>query len=280
MKDLNGKYALVTGAASGIGRAIALSLSREGTNLFLVDINATDLATVADSASKAGVSVLTQTCDLAEKRQIGSVVECLLGRWGKLDILVNNAGMVYWGPTVNMTSEQWDRMLAVNLLAPIELTRLLLPTLLEQPEAHLVNVASLFGLVTTRRSCAYHTTKFGLVGFSESLRTEFRASHLGVSTICPGFVTTNLFTNGISGREGKEVPIPPRWICTTPERVARKVLSAIHRKRRLVVMTPFGHLWYQARRLAPGFVDFLFGIGRRRRPTPKSDAEAGAKAAA
>lgn len=265
MKYLRGKKALVTGAASGIGRAIAIALAETEADVFLVDIDRQGVEEAARIARGFGAEAVPAVYDLASGTNVNLCVQRVLSHWKYVDILVNNAGVVYWGPTINITDVQWDRMMSINLHAPIQLTRRLLPILLERPEAHIVNVASLFGLVTTRRSCAYHTSKFGLVGFSEALRTEFGRGGLGVSTICPGFVTTNLFANGISGREERDVPMPPRWVCTTPERVAARTVRAIRRDKRLVVMTPLGHVWYAAKRFAPWLLDGVFRVGRRRK---------------
>lgn len=119
MRIIRGKKAMVTGAASGIGRAIALELAKEGADLFLVDIQADALATVAQEARTLGVKVMTAVCDLTDPLQISSAVEQLRNTWKGLNILVNNAGTTYYGQTHRMTGEQWNWIMAVNLMAPI-----------------------------------------------------------------------------------------------------------------------------------------------------------------
>ena len=138
-------------------------------------------------ARKAGVEVIGRRCDVGEPSQVSSVVAEILSRWGGVDILVNNAGITYYGPTVQMSAEHWDRVLRVNLLSHIQFTRELLPSLLARREAHVVNVCSMFGLVGMPKLAAYSTTKFALVGFSESLRNECGRDGLGVTALCPGF---------------------------------------------------------------------------------------------
>src|SRR5258708_7323795 len=123
MKIIRGKKALVTGAASGIGRAIALALAREGADLFLLEIDEAGLAATAPDAQSAGVAVVARCFDLAAPAAVTAAVDALLAAWGGLNILVNNAGVAYYGPTEAMSGAQWDRMLAVNLLAPIQLDR-------------------------------------------------------------------------------------------------------------------------------------------------------------
>ena len=175
MRIIRGKKALITGAASGIGRAIALALAQQGADVFLVDINEDGLADVAREIGRHGTKVVTATCDLSDPAQIEALTANLRRRWNGLNILVNNAGITYYGHTHLMTGAQWNRIMAVNLLAPIQLTHKLLPLLLTAGEAHILNVSSMFGLATWRKTAAYQTSKFGLVGFSAALRADIAA---------------------------------------------------------------------------------------------------------
>ena len=268
MRQLRGKKTLVTGAASGIGRAIALRLAREGCDLFLLDIDVPGVTTTAADARKLGVDAIGIRCDLTRTSQITAANATMLDRWGGLDILVNNAGVAYYGPTENMTAQQWDWLLAINLLAPIQFVRELLPVLRSRPESHIVNVASILGLVANGRLAAYNVSKFGLVGLSASLRAEYGRQGVGVSTICPGFVATNLFRTAPCGHPGRPTPLPPRLITTTADRVADRVVGAIRRNRRLVLVTPLAYLLYYANRFVPGLLDRLQGVRRRRRAAP------------
>jgi 3-oxoacyl-[acyl-carrier protein] reductase len=265
MRTIRGKRALVTGAASGIGRAIALRLAREGADLFLLDINVEPLKRVVEEARKYGVQAIGHECDVSESTQIAAATDTLLRQWGTLDILVNNAGVCYYGSMVNMRQEQCRQLLAINLLAPIEFTHGLLPTLLERPEAHVLNVASMYGLLATNRCTAYHTSKFGLVGFSEALRAEYGRHGLGVTALCPGFVSTDLFTSMVEDEAVASARRPPRWICTTPERVAEKAVRAISRDKRLVLVSLQAYVAYYLGRLAPGLVAALYRFGRSRK---------------
>jgi short-subunit dehydrogenase len=270
MHDLRGKTALVTGVASGIGRAIALRLAQEGVRLFVVDINARGLDEVVQQAREFGVEVLYRQCDVAEPREVSKAVTEVLSRWGGVDILVNNAGITYYGRTEQMSAEHWDRVLRVNLLSHIQFTRELLPSLLERPEAHVLNVCSMFGLVGMPKLAAYSTSKFAMVGFSEVLRNECGRDGLGVTALCPGFVDTNLFTSAPLGEKQKEHKIPPQIFQTTPEKVAAAAVKAIRRNKRMVVMTPAAWLLVSAKRFMPGVMDFLFHLGRRKRVERKA----------
>lgn len=277
MKVIRGKTALITGAASGIGRAIALELAREGARVYLLDIDGQRLEAVAAEARALGVETLTRVCDVSVPEQITASVQHLLDQWGTLDILVNNAGLTYYGRTLHMTAENWNQLLAVNLHAPIQFTRELMPAMLKRGEAHIVNVASICGLVGLARVAAYSTTKFGLVGFSESLRHECGRMGLGVTAMCPGLVNTNLFTSAPRGKDLNASRVPPSWILITPEKVAKRAIRAIRRNHGVVVMQPMSRILYFVKRFAPGLLDLAHRLRRRKQaaPTPPKTKQEG-----
>jgi NAD(P)-dependent dehydrogenase (short-subunit alcohol dehydrogenase family) len=274
MKSIRGKRALITGAASGIGREIALRLALEGADVWLWDIDLAGLNDVVRDAQVCGVEAVARRCDLSDSAEVSAAIGELLASWGSIDILVNNAGVAYYGPTEKMTSQQWDWLLAINLLAPIQITRELLPALLEQPEAHVLNVCSVAGLVAGPRSAAYHVSKFGLVGFTESLRSEYGRRGVGVTALCPGPVRTNLYKAAVSGSKRKPVPVPPAWLSATPAHIAEVAVRAIQKNRRMVVITPIAHLLFNAKRFTPWFLDWLnhFTL-RKRRPSATTTPE-------
>jgi short-subunit dehydrogenase len=262
MQVLRGKKALVTGAASGIGRALALALAREGTDLVLIDIDEVKLAGVAGEAQALGVTVTARVCDLTRASEVTAAVASVLAGGGGLSMLVNNAGTAYYGATHDMTAEQWDRIIALNLLAPMQLIRDLLPTLLAQEEAHVVNVCSIFGLVPLRKGAAYQASKFGLVGLSAALRAEY-GRDIGVTALCPGFVRTPLLETFATGAPGQRRHAIPAWLCASPEQVAAAALRAIRRNKGLVVITPAARLLWWMARFMPGLLDWLTRQGWR-----------------
>lgn len=266
MRVFRGKTALVTGAASGIGRGIALALANEGVNLILWDVDQDGLASVADEVRVLKVQADTTRVDLSQPEEISIAVAALLQNAGHIDILVNNAGIAFYGPTHTMSAVQWDRLLKINLLAPIQITRELLPTLLERPQAHIVNVCSISGLVAGGRFAAYHTSKFGLIGFTESLRAEYGRRGLGVTALCPGPVRTNLYRKCATGKEGKVVPEPPAWLCASIEGVASRTIKAIRRNQRMPIVGLLAHLLWNLKWFAPGLIDFLNHFRRSKRP--------------
>jgi short-subunit dehydrogenase len=265
MRQIRGKRALVTGAASGIGRAIARQFAREGVDLYLVDVNEAGLAETAAAIHDNSITVIRRVCDVSDSAAVSATVEDVRERFNGVDILVNNAGITYYGRTHEMSTDHWDRLMQINLHAHLQFTRELLPSLLARREAHVLNVCSMFGLVGMPKLAAYCTSKFALVGFSDALRAEYGREGLGVTALCPGFVTTNLFTSAPLPENSKGPKVPPRFFCTTPERVARAAVKAIRHNRRLVVVEPFAKLLTLVKRYTPGLVDFLLHLGRRGR---------------
>ena len=266
MKTVRGKKALVTGAASGIGREIAKELSRQGAILGLCDVVEKKLDLLAAELRANGGQVLALKCDLLQPDEISQAVQRIMHIWnGELQILVNNAGVAHYGATHRMKPEDWQRVLGVNLLAPVQFIQELLPVMLAQEEAHVVNVASMFGLVASGRLAAYQTSKFGLVGLSESLRDEYARTSLGVSVLCPGFVETQLYSSGTCDKPDRTFPKPPRWLTTTPEWVAYRALQAILHNHGTVVITPAARVLWYVKRFCPGLLSWLRNLSRKRK---------------
>ncbi|WP_428305792.1 SDR family NAD(P)-dependent oxidoreductase [Lacipirellula sp.] len=265
MRQIRGKSALVTGAASGIGRAIALRLAEEGANLYLLDVNAVALASVVAEVKQRRVEVIGRHCDVGQPAQVSAAIAHLLDQWGGVDVLVNNAGITYYGRTTKMSAEHWDQLLAINLHAPVQFIRELLPTLLSRQESHILNVASICGLVGLSRVAAYSTSKFAIVGLSESLRAEFGRQGVGVTALCPGLVDTNLFAAAPRGEDLRENKRPPAWLLATPEAIANRAVRAIYRNQAVVVMQPYARLTYWVKRFAPGLLDLGNRFRRRKR---------------
>jgi 3-oxoacyl-[acyl-carrier protein] reductase len=258
MKILRGRTAFVTGAASGIGRAIALALAREGVDLVIADINAAGLADTEQEAAQLGVKVTGVVCDLTQPEEISRTLDRLFSS-GPLHILVNCAGIALYGPQRSIADRDWRNLMAVNLLAPMQITTLLINRLARSDEAHVVNVSSLFGLIPFRGMAAYQASKYGILGFTLAMRNEYYRKNFGVSVICPGFVQTPMVETSGDGPSKMYAKPPklPAWLCTTPERVADVTVNAIKRDKGLVLITPLTHLAWRLNRFLPGLVDFL-----------------------
>ena len=267
MKTIRGRKAIVTGAGSGIGSAIAIALAREGADLCLIGRDEAKLKAAAAQAQSHGVEATTLVCDLTQPSEISAAVKTVLAQWPRIDILVNNAGVSYYGPTELMTTAQARQILSTNLLAPIQLIQELLPTFIAQRGAHIVNVSSIFGLVTMRKGAAYQATKFGLVGFSNTIRAEYWRTGIGVTVLCPGFVRTPMLDQYGTGAPGQQRHAIPGWASTTPEHVADVAIRAIRRNKGLVVITWSARVIWWLMRLSPGLFDWLMREGwRKKRP--------------
>ena len=263
MRTIRGKKVLITGAAGGIGRALAMRFAQEQADLYLTDIDNNRLQEVISAVHAHGIAAWGACCDLTQSAEITLLNQQILNEWNGVDVLVNNAGVCYYGPTLQMTDQQWNWLLAINLHAPAQFVRELLPTLLSRPEAHILNVCSLYAFAGTARCSAYHLTKFGLLGFTEALRAEFGRRGLGVTAVCPGFVATKLYESMASGEESQKTRVPPKWVTSTPEQVADKALRALYRDRRLALIGWPSYALYYLKRFAPGLIDSVQRIGRR-----------------
>ncbi|TWT99730.1 putative oxidoreductase SadH [Botrimarina colliarenosi] len=267
MRRLAGKTALVTGAARGIGRAIALRLAAKGVRLALVDRDAPGLAQTQRDAEQFGVAALSIPCDLTDNHDLEALAEGLLDCWAGVDVLVNNAGIAYYGPTHAMAPEDADEVLATNLHAPVKLTHALLPALLARPESHVLNVCSVLGLAVMPRVAVYCASKHALIGYSKALRVEYGRQGLGVTTLCPGFVRTALIEDATSS--GRSMRRPPGVCCVSLDRVAHAAVRGIERNRRQVIVDPVGRWIRGTMAAAPGLFDWMHSLGKARRAANK-----------
>jgi NADP-dependent 3-hydroxy acid dehydrogenase YdfG len=195
---LQGTVALVTGASSGIGEATAVALASEGASVAVAARRRDRLEGLAERIEKAGGRAFVLEADVTDEAQAGAMVRRTVEELGRLDTLVNNAGVMLLGPIVDAPTEEWRRMVQLNLLGLFYCTHAALPHLLEAASsaprqvADVVNVSSVAGRVARLGSGVYNATKFGVVAFSESLRQEVTARHVRVSIVEPGATLTEL----------------------------------------------------------------------------------------
>jgi NADP-dependent 3-hydroxy acid dehydrogenase YdfG len=190
-RPLDGKVALVTGASSGIGEATASALAIAGAKLAIAARRADRLSALAKSIGDAGGQALEIVADVTTAGDIARMIDTVVEEFGRLDILVNNAGVMLLSPVAEASSDDWRRMVELNLIALMELTKAALPHL-KASKGHIVNIASVAGRVANPAASGYAATKFGVLGFSESLRREVYADKVRVTVIEPGMVATEL----------------------------------------------------------------------------------------
>jgi short-subunit dehydrogenase len=248
---VRGRRALVTGAASGIGRATAFELARRGASVELVDLDAARLEEVARHLRARGSRASAHVVDVADARAVEALAARLV-RDGPIDLLVNNAGVAVVAPFAATTGEDWDWIVGVNVWGPLRLTRALLPAMAEQHAGHVVVVASMAGLVGAPGMVAYTTTKFAMVGFAEALRVELADAGIGVTTVCPGYVRTGLHASTRYGNPGFQrfLDQAPSFYGMSAERVASAIADGVEARRPRVVLGPEKIGWY-LKRLAP-----------------------------
>ncbi|MDQ2850074.1 MAG: SDR family NAD(P)-dependent oxidoreductase [Actinomycetota bacterium] len=244
--EVAGSVALVTGAAGGMGEHLALGLARRGASVVLLDRDEPGLARVAAAIKRQSPSVNASTyvVDLSDREQTDTAISRIVVAHPDLNLLFNNAGVALGGRFTQTSEADFDWLMQINLLAPIRITRALLPLLIENGNAHIVNTSSLFGLVAPPGQTAYSTSKFGLRGFSESLRHELGEEDLpvGVTVVHPGGIRTNIAANarvaaGVTARERVMQQKSFAAMLSYPaDKAAEDILAAaIHRKPRLLI---------------------------------------------
>ena len=234
MKDFKDKVALVTGAASGIGRAVAISLAREGAHVVLADVNEAGLNEVRGIAEGMRIKALAVRTDVSNAEEVKALCETAVGEMGGVDILVNVAGIGIVAEISEMELEDWHRILGVNLYGTIHTINFLLHQMIERRSGHIVNVASGCGLVALPALGGYNTSKFGLVGLTETLRAEVARFGIGVTAVCPGAVAVPDSTDleaWCSGRGKKNVPVPTDVNANVNTRLRVLPKSAVPRSR-------------------------------------------------
>ncbi len=216
---LSGKTALVTGASSGFGRALAIELARRGVGVFLVARREAELRRAAEEIGAAGGEADFYACDLRSLPAVYDLVDIALSRMKRLDILVNNAGVGFQAPLLGTKRSEIAEAVEINLCAPIHLTQAALPALLRSAPSEIVNVAALSGLHASAEATVYCATKFGLVGFSKALALELEPAGVRVTTFCPGSIDTAMLDRFSSP------PAPERRIA--PADAARVLAEAL-----------------------------------------------------
>jgi short-subunit dehydrogenase len=235
---LRGGVAVITGAASGIGAALALNLARRGMHLALADLNASGLEAIAAQARALGVTASTHVLDVADHAAVAALPAAVLERHGRASVLVNNAGVAVGGMFEHVSAEDFDWLMNINFGATVRLTRAFLPLLAREPAAQLVNVSSIFGIVAPPGQTAYAASKFAVRGFSESLRHELEASGspVGVTVVHPGGVRTSIaenarVPNGLSAAEIERERINfGRLLTLAPANAAEVIAVGIERR--------------------------------------------------
>lgn len=243
IKNFTDKKCFITGAASGIGRAAALSMSRRGAQLFLTDINAEALEAMVREIEQAGGKVAAwEAFDIRDHDRVRDFADRVHQAHGAMDIVMNVAGTAIWGTVDRLKQVHWKTMIDINLMGPVNVIECLVSEMVRAGQGgHLVNVSSAAGLIALPWHAAYSASKFGLRGLSEVLRYDLRPHRIGVSVVCPGAVRTPLVGTaqilGVDKNHRTTRALIRRFEkhAVSPEKVAADIIRAIKKNRYLVI---------------------------------------------
>lgn len=255
MTDFRDRRVLITGAASGIGRLMALRIAARGGRLILWDLDEAHLAAVAGEVAAAGGQAAAYACNLAERASIEAAAARTLAEHGAVDVLINNAGIVDGKRMLEATDEEVERTFAVNTLAHFRTVRAFLPGMKERGAGHIVTIASASGIAAVPRLADYSASKAAAIAFDESLRLEFAHDGVPVRTtvVCPYYVATGMF-------EGVRTRFPLLLPIMRPEAVAARIVRAIERDETRVILPWFVRCAFPLRLLPTAWFDALMGF--------------------
>lgn len=274
--ELRGGVAVITGAAQGIGAALALGLAQRGCNLALADIDPAALQVTAAEARARGVRVSEHLLDVSDAQAVANFPARVLEKHPEVNLLFNNAGVGLMGSFEQVTLEEFEWLLGINLFGVVRMTKAFLPVLRRAEHAHIVNISSLFGFIAPAGQSAYCTSKFAVRGFTEALRHELEGGTVAVSCVHPGGIRT-----GIAERARRTAQVDAAYAAaaverfaavarTTPAEAAERILKGVARGEKRIVVGPDARLLDWLQRLMPLAYWSLFKLMMGRKLLPPS----------
>ncbi len=248
MNSFINKVAAITGAASGIGRALALNLAGQGCNLAIADVNAAGLKETAAAARQHGVKVLETVVNVADRAAVHSWADEVVREFGKVNLIFNNAGVAHAGTVEGSDYAEYEWIMNINFWGVMHGTKAFLPYLKATGDGHIINISSIFGLFAQPGMSAYNATKFAVRGFTEALRQELDMDACGVSASCvhPGGIKTNIaktarMNDSLSKVTGQDADTArsqfhDQLLRTTPEKAAEVILNGVRRNQRRILI--------------------------------------------
>jgi NAD(P)-dependent dehydrogenase (short-subunit alcohol dehydrogenase family) len=265
---VEGRTAVITGAASGIGRGTAQALAKRGCNLAIADLNEEGLAETAALAEAHGVKVSRHRLDVASKEAVAAFPDAVLAAHGRADLLFNNAGVAIGGTFEQVAEEDFDWLMEINFWGVVRMTRAFLPLLRASGQARIVNVSSIFGIIAPPGQTAYCASKFAVRAFSESLRRELEAegAKIGVTVVHPGGVNTSIAKNARPPRGINDIDLDAqkerfqKFLRMPPERAGEIIVTGVEKNRPRVLVGNDARFMAVVERLAP--VSYWKFLGR------------------
>lgn len=275
MKHFEGRIAAITGAGSGIGRALAQDLASRGAHLALSDVDDVGLAETVARCEGRGIKVTSDHVDVADRAVVHDWADQVVAEHGRVNLIFNNAGVALGATVAGMSYDDLEWLMGINFWGVVHGTKAFLPHLKASGEGHVVNISSVFGLISVPSQSAYNAAKFGVRGFSDALRMELDIAQCGVSatTVHPGGIKTNIARNARmdpSARElGGSVDADPddfdKMARTTPDKAAAQILAAVQKNRRRALIGPDATMIDLVSRLPAGIYQRALVVGARRR---------------
>ncbi|KRC51427.1 MULTISPECIES: SDR family NAD(P)-dependent oxidoreductase [unclassified Nocardioides] len=275
MKNLNNKVVVITGAGSGIGRALAVNLAGKGARLALSDVNEAGLGETVELAIKAGSpDVHTARLDVADKAAFASYATEVAAHFGQVNVVINNAGVALAGDAVDLTYEDMEWIVGINFWGVVYGTKEFLPHLIASGDGHVVNLSSLFGLLAMPGQSAYNATKFAVRGFTEALREEMLiAGHkVGVTSVHPGGIKTAIARSArVSEKEDQAATaklFDEKLARMTPERAAEIIVRGITKNQARVLVGLDAHALHNFQKFTGSrYEDVIAIVSKRVLPT-------------
>ena len=261
MGHFTDKVAIVTGAASGIGEALGKALAQSGAKPVLADINVSRLNKVAESIIDAGHTAEAIPLDVSNYDDVKKLVDDTASKHGRLDFIFNNAGIAVGAEVRDCSIEDWRNVLNTNLMGVVHGVASAYPLMVQQGFGHIINTASIEGLVPYPATVSYVASKFGVVGLSNSLRIEGRDLGVKVSVVCPGYIKTPIFETSKMikiDREKVLAELPDR-LGITPQECARVILKGVERNKAIIVVTAMAKFLWLLQRISPNLILWMMG---------------------
>lgn len=259
MTPATGTSAIVTGGGSGIGAALTRALVARGADVVCADIDLDAAERVVAGLNGPGTA-RSAHLDVTDAAAVRQLVEDVVGTHGRIDLLFNNAGITFFGDTEALTLDQWDAIIDVNVRGVVHGVHAAYPRMIAQRGGHIVNTASMGGLMAAGLMTSYVTTKHAVVGLSLALRTEAAAHGVGVTVVCPAAVDTPILDKGdIGPYKGRDFYLDGQGVKrpVDPDVLARRVLAAVERNEAIVVEPRQARVAWRMGRLSPGLVNRL-----------------------
>ena len=253
------KTVIITGAASGIGRALGAALARRGASVILSDRQAEPLAGAVDILVKSGFRAEAATLDVSDREAVAALVNETADRYGRLDYLFNNAGIAIGGEVRDISIDDWRSVLDVNLYGVVHGIDAAYPLMVRQGSGHIINTASIAGLALFPNSAPYVASKYGVVGLSNALRIEGADLGVRVSVVCPGYIKTGIFHRSKYVKMNREKILEslPEKFGITPDACADAILKGVERNRAIIVVTGFAKFLWLLYRISPGLMIWM-----------------------